>query len=151
MFVNWNVIRHKQNWHNKTLKVSYNLAFVLSTIIMASEWSQHQFSINCMMIHLRGAIITMDLPFSPFNINRLDTNKYRYLISSYFFRPWIVSVRTFMYCDLSPYVRWPLDFQIQKRIVSVETIWRNTGLSLKTDSRKKRQFTKSETSLHIYI
>ena len=79
MFVHWNAIRHKQNWHNKTLKVSYNLAFVLSTIIMASESSQHQFSINWMMIHLRGAIITMDLPFSPFNINRLDTNKYRYV------------------------------------------------------------------------
>ena len=80
IFVNWNVIRHKQNWRNKTLNVSYNLAFVLSTIIMASEWSQHQFSINCMMIHLRGAIITMDLPFSPFNINRQDTNKYRYIL-----------------------------------------------------------------------
>ena len=34
-----------------------------------------------------------------------------------------------MYCDLWPYVLWPLDFQIQKRIVSVvsaETIWGNT-------------------------
>ena len=32
----------------------------------------------------------------------------------------------FMYCDLWPYVLWPLDFQIQKRIVSAETIWGNT-------------------------
>ena len=31
-----------------------------------------------------------------------------------------------MYCDLWPYVLWPLDFQIQKRIVSAETIWGNT-------------------------
>ena len=31
-----------------------------------------------------------------------------------------------MYCDLWPYVLWPLDFQIQKRIVSAETIWENT-------------------------
>ena len=31
-----------------------------------------------------------------------------------------------MYFDLWPYVLWPLDFQIQKRIVSAETIWGNT-------------------------
>ena len=31
-----------------------------------------------------------------------------------------------MYCDLWPYVLWPLEFQIQKRIVSAETIWGNT-------------------------
>ena len=31
-----------------------------------------------------------------------------------------------MYCDLWPYVLWPLDFQIQKRILSAETIWGNT-------------------------
>ena len=31
-----------------------------------------------------------------------------------------------MYCDLWPYVLWPFDFQIQKRIVSAETIWGNT-------------------------
>ena len=31
-----------------------------------------------------------------------------------------------MYCDLWPYVLWPLHFQIQKRIVSAETIWGNT-------------------------
>ena len=30
-----------------------------------------------------------------------------------------------MYCDLWPYVLWPLDFQIQKRIVSAEAIWGN--------------------------
>ena len=28
-----------------------------------------------------------------------------------------------MYCDLWPYLLWPLDFQIQKRIISSETIW----------------------------
>ena len=43
----------------------------------------------------------------------------RYRISSY-------SFRNFMYCDLWHYVLWPLDFQIQKRIVSTETIWGNT-------------------------
>ena len=32
-----------------------------------------------------------------------------------------------LYCDLWPYVLWPLDFQIQKRIVSSETIWGNTN------------------------
>ena len=31
-----------------------------------------------------------------------------------------------MYCDLWPYVLWPLDFKIQKRIVSAETIRGNT-------------------------
>ena len=31
-----------------------------------------------------------------------------------------------MYCDPWPYVLWPLDFQIQKIIVSAETIWGNT-------------------------
>ena len=31
-----------------------------------------------------------------------------------------------MYFDLWPYLLWPLDFQIQKRIVSAETIWGNT-------------------------
>ena len=31
-----------------------------------------------------------------------------------------------MYCDLWPYLLWPLDFQIQKRIVYEETIWGNT-------------------------
>ena len=31
-----------------------------------------------------------------------------------------------MYCDLWPYVLWPLDYQIQKRIVFAETIWGNT-------------------------
>ena len=31
-----------------------------------------------------------------------------------------------MYCDIWPYVLWPLDFQIQKRIVAAETIWGNT-------------------------
>ena len=31
-----------------------------------------------------------------------------------------------MYYDLWPYVLWPLDFQIQKRIVSAETTWGNT-------------------------
>ena len=31
-----------------------------------------------------------------------------------------------VYCDHWPYVLWPLDFQIQKRIVSAETIWGNT-------------------------
>ena len=31
-----------------------------------------------------------------------------------------------MYCDLCPYVLWPLEFQIQKRIVSAETIWGKT-------------------------
>ena len=36
-----------------------------------------------------------------------------------------------MYCDLWPYVLWPLDFQIQKRIVSVETIWGNTVNNIK--------------------
>ena len=30
-----------------------------------------------------------------------------------------------MYCDLWPYVLWPLAFQIQKRIISSETIWGN--------------------------
>ena len=30
-----------------------------------------------------------------------------------------------MYCELWPYVLWPLDFQIQKRIVSAETLWGN--------------------------
>ena len=45
-----------------------------------------------------------------------------YRISSYSLN----SFRTFMYCDLWPYVLWPLDFQIQKRIVSAETIWENT-------------------------
>ena len=33
-----------------------------------------------------------------------------------------------MYCDLWPYVLWPLDFQIQKRIISVETMWVNSVL-----------------------
>ena len=32
-----------------------------------------------------------------------------------------------MYCDLWPYVLFSLDFQIQKRIVSAETIWGNIG------------------------
>ena len=55
-----------------------------------------------------------------------------YRISSYSFRPWMVSAPLFtvtfgpMYCDLWSYVLWPLDFQIQKRIVSAETIWGNT-------------------------
>ena len=40
--------------------------------------------------------------------------------------PPLNSFRTFIYCDLWPYVLWPFDFQIQKRIVSVETIWGNT-------------------------
>ena len=40
--------------------------------------------------------------------------------------PPLNSFRTFMYCDLWPYVLWPLDFQIQKIIVSAETIWGNT-------------------------
>ena len=31
-----------------------------------------------------------------------------------------------MFCDLWPYILWPLDFIIQKRIVSDETIWGNT-------------------------
>ena len=31
-----------------------------------------------------------------------------------------------MYCDPWSYVLWPLHFQIQKRIVSAETIWGNT-------------------------
>ena len=31
-----------------------------------------------------------------------------------------------MYCDLWPYVLWPLDFGIQIGIVSAETIWGNT-------------------------
>ena len=46
----------------------------------------------------------------------------RYRISSY-------SFRTFMYCELWPYVfgfGFGLDFQIQKKIVSLETIWGNT-------------------------
>ena len=48
----------------------------------------------------------------------------KYRISSYLFPP-LNSFRTFMYCDLWPYVLWPLDFQIQKRIISVENIWGN--------------------------
>ena len=40
--------------------------------------------------------------------------------------PPLNSFRTFMYFDLWPYVLWPLDFQIQKRIVSSETMWGNT-------------------------
>ena len=48
-----------------------------------------------------------------------------YRISSYRFRP-LNSFLTFMYCDLWPYVLCPLDFQVQKRIVSAETIWENT-------------------------
>ena len=35
-----------------------------------------------------------------------------------------------MYCDLWPYVLWPLDLQMQKRIVSAETIWGNTVYSV---------------------
>ena len=41
------------------------------------------------------------------------------------------SFRTFMYCDFWPYVLWSLDFQIQKRIVSAETIWGNTVIYLR--------------------
>ena len=37
--------------------------------------------------------------------------------------PPLKSFRTFKYCDLWPYLLWPLDFQIQKRIISSETIW----------------------------
>ena len=47
--------------------------------------------------------------------NRNQQKKKEYRISSY-------SFRTLMW----PYVLWPLDFQIQKRIVSAETIWGNT-------------------------
>ena len=62
----------------------------------------------------------------------MQRKKNVYRISSYSFLPGIVSAPlctvTFglMYCDLWPYVLWPLDFQIQKRIVSAETIWENT-------------------------
>ena len=60
--------------------------------------------------------------------NLVEISMYR--ISSYSFRTWIVSslniFRTFMYCDLWPYVLWSLDLQIQKRLVSAETIWENT-------------------------
>ena len=46
-----------------------------------------------------------------------------YRISSYSFRPWIVScLEKFPHL----YVLWPLDLQAQKRIVSAETIWGNT-------------------------
>ena len=40
--------------------------------------------------------------------------------------PPLNSFCTFMYCNIWPYVLWQLDFQIQKRIFSMETIWRNT-------------------------
>ena len=48
-----------------------------------------------------------------------------YRISSYSFCPWIVSAHL---CTVTfgLMVLWPLDFQIQKRLVSAETIWRNT-------------------------
>ena len=48
------------------------------------------------------------------------------LISKFIYRISSYSFRTFMHCDLWPYVLWPLDFRIQKRIVSAETIWDNT-------------------------
>ena len=46
--------------------------------------------------------------------------------SCLFFNRTDFSFLPFMYCDLWPYVLWPLDFQIQKRIVSAEYIWGNT-------------------------
>jgi hypothetical protein len=36
----------------------------------------------------------------------------------------------FMCCNLWPYILWPLDFQIKKRIVFAETIWGNTVSNL---------------------
>ena len=42
-----------------------------------------------------------------------------------------------MYCDLWPYVLWPLDFRIQERIVSAETIWRNTVCKYKQNNNSK--------------
>ena len=48
-------------------------------------------------------------------------SKNYYRISSY-------SFRTFMYCDLWPYVLWSLDFWIQKRIVSYDEEIRYSSL-----------------------
>ena len=48
----------------------------------------------------------------------------KYRISSYSsFHPWILSSLEYF---PHLYVLWPLDFQVQKRIVSAETIWGNT-------------------------
>ena len=52
-------------------------------------------------------------------------NIFPHLVSALELFPPSNSFRTFMYCDLWPYLLWPLDFQIQKRIVSAETTWEN--------------------------
>ena len=48
-----------------------------------------------------------------------------------------------MYCDIWPYVLWPLDFQIQKRIVSAETIWGNMVIKI--------EFEKGSLILHLFL
>ena len=40
------------------------------------------------------------------------------------------SFRTIMYCNLWPYVLWPMDYRILKRIVSMEIIRRNMVTNL---------------------
>ena len=52
--------------------------------------------------------------------------KFVFIVSAYEYFPPLNSFCTFIYCDLWPYVLWPLDFQIKKRMVSAETIWGNT-------------------------
>ena len=56
-----------------------------------------------------------------------------------------------MYCDLWPYVLWPLHFQIQKRIVSAETIWGNTVFKSNFRFRIKIDNKYHITALFIFI
>jgi hypothetical protein len=45
-----------------------------------------------------------------------------HIVSALEYFPPLNTFPTFMYCDFWPYELWPLDFQVQKRIVSAETI-----------------------------
>ena len=51
-----------------------------------------------------------------------------------------------MYCDLWPYVPWPLDFHFQKRILSAETIRGNTVCLLV----KELKFTGKNSNFHNF-
>ena len=78
------------------------------------------------------------------NFRPITWVKSTYRISSY-------SFRTFMYCDLWPYVLWPLDFQVQKRIVSAEIIWGNTViLNIRNQLLKLSQLGNPRKSVEIF-
>ena len=69
--------------------------------------------------------------------------KSKHRISSYSFRPWIVSsLEQFPHI----YVLWPLGFQIQKRIVSAYDLFYNTNIF----SKKKKKLLK-ETTFYIFL